>query len=115
MSGRECLRLKRNGYETMSIAEIMSLKENVLLVVSLDDLKALFYSLLDERDAERQAISESQHNEEMLSADETATILGVQKNSLWRWAKSGYLVPVKIGRKCFYKQGDIDRLKQKNV
>ena len=93
----------------------MSQKANVLLVVSLDDLKELFYSLLDERDAERQAISESQHNEEMLSADETATILGVQKNSLWRWAKSGYLVPIKIGRKCFYKQGDIDRLKQKNV
>lgn len=99
----------------MSIAEIMSQKENVLLVVSLDDLKELFSTLLDERDAERQAISESQHNEELLTAEVTAKILGVQKNSLWRWAKSGYLVPVKIGRKCFYKQGDIERLKQSRI
>ena len=115
MSDRECLRLQRNGYTTMSIAEIMSQKENVLLVVGLSDLKELLKSLLDERDAERQAISESQHNEELLSADETATILGVQRNSLWRWAKSGYLVPVKIGRKSFYKQGDIDKLKSTRV
>ena len=115
MSDQECLRLQRNGYKTMSIAEIMSQKENVLLVVSLDDLKELFNSLLDERDAERQAISESQHNEELVSADETATILGVQRNSLWRWAKSGYLVPVKIGRTCYYKRGDIDRLKQSRI
>ncbi len=89
----------------------MSQKENVLLVVGLSDLKELFKSLLDERDAERKAISKNEHNEELLNADETATILGVQRNSLWRWAKSGYLVPVKIGRKCYYKQGDITKLK----
>jgi len=93
----------------------MSQKENVLLVVGLSDLKELFKSLLDERDAERKAISKSELNEELLSADDTATILGVQRNSLWRWAKNGYLVPVKIGRKCFYKQGDIDKLKSTRV
>ena len=99
----------------MSIAEIMSQKENVLLVVGLSDLKELFKSLLDERDAERKAISKSELNEELLSAVDTATILGVQRNSLCRWAKNGYLVPVKIGRKCFYKQGDIDKLKSTRV
>lgn len=99
----------------MSIAEIMSQKENVLLVVSLDDLKELFSTLLDEREAERQAESESQHNDELVSADETAVILGVKRNSLWRWAKSGYLVPVKIGRTCYYKRGDIDKLKQSRI
>lgn len=86
-----------------------------MLVVSLDDLKELFSTLLDEREAERQAESESQHNDELVSADETAVILGVKRNSLWRWAKSGYLIPVKIGRTCYYKQGDIERLKQSRI
>lgn len=93
----------------------MSQKENVLLVVSLDDLKELFSTLLDKREAERQAESESQHNDELVSADETAVILGVKRNSLWRWAKSGYLIPVKIGRTCYYKRVDIDKLKQSRV
>lgn len=93
----------------------MSQKENVLLVVSLDDLKELFCTLIDEREAERQAETENQHNEELMSADETATTLGVKRNSLWRWAKSGYLVPVKIGRTCYYKRGDIDKLKQSRI
>lgn len=86
-----------------------------MLVVSLDDLKELFSTLLDEREAERQAESESQRNDELVSADETAVILGVKRNSLWRWAKSGYLIPVKIGRTCYYKRGDIDKLKQSRV
>ena len=86
-----------------------------MLVVSLDDLKELFSTLLDEREAERQAESESQHNDKLVSADETAVILGVKRNSLWRWAKSGYLIPVKIGRTCYYKRGDIDKLKQSRV
>ena len=33
-----------------------------------------------------------------------------KKITLWQWDKSRYLVPVKIGRKVFYRKGDIDKL-----
>jgi hypothetical protein len=36
--------------------------------------------------------------------------LGVSSTTLWQWDKSRYLVPVKIGRKVFYRKGDIDKL-----
>lgn len=81
------------------------------MVVSLDDLKELFKELCDEREAEKQAVADNEHDNELVNADDTAKILGVKKNSLWRWSKNGYLMPVKIGRKCFYKQADIDRIK----
>ena len=86
-------------------------KENVLMVVSLDDLKELFREIFEEREAEKQAVADNEHDNELVNADDTAKILGVKKNSLWRWSKNGYLMPVKIGRKCFYKQADIDRIK----
>ena len=86
-------------------------KENVLMVVSLDDLKELFREIFDEREAEKQAVADNEHDNELVNADDTAKILGVKRNSLWRWGKSGYLMPVKIGRKSFYKQADIDRIK----
>ena len=81
------------------------------MVVSLDDLKELFREIFDEREAEKQAVADNKHDNELVGADDTAKILNVKKNTLWRWSKSGYLIPVKIGRKCFYKQADIDRIK----
>ena len=92
------------------ITDIINQKENVLLVVSLNDLKELVNHIYDERDAELKAIADDQHQKNLVSADETARLLGVKKNSLWRWSKNGYLTPVKIGRKCFYKQGDIEKI-----
>lgn len=94
------------------IRDLINKKENVLLVVNLEDLKELVNQIHDERDAELKAIADNQHENELLTADETAKLLGVKKNSLWRWAKNGYLTPVKIGRKCLYRQKDIEKLCQ---
>lgn len=92
------------------ITDIINQKENVLVVVSLNDLKELVRHIYDEREAEIKALSDKQHDKELLSADETSSILGVKKNSLWRWSKNGYLTPVKIGRKCYYRMDDINRI-----
>ena len=92
------------------ITDIINQKENVLLIVSLNDLKEVVRQIYDERNAEIKAIADNQHDNELLSADETSSILGVKKNSLWRWSKNGYLTPVKIGRKCYYRRVDINRI-----
>jgi predicted site-specific integrase-resolvase len=97
--------------QTDMITEILEKKENVLMVVSLNDLKELFKEIYDEREAEKKAVADNEHDNELVGADDTAKILNVKKNTLWRWSKSGYLIPVKIGRKPFYKQADIDRIK----
>lgn len=35
---------------------------------------------------------------------------GVDPSTLWRWEKRGYLHPVRIGVKVFYRKGEIERL-----
>lgn len=35
---------------------------------------------------------------------------GVDPSTLWRWEKAGYLAPVRIGTKVYYRRGDIARL-----
>lgn len=92
------------------ITDIINQKENVLLIVSLNDLKEVVRQIYDERNAEIKAIADNQQDYELLSADDTASLLGVKKNSLWRWSKNGYLTPVKIGRKCYYRRVDINRI-----
>ena len=36
--------------------------------------------------------------------------LGVTNATLWNWERRNYLVPVKIGRRVYYKKSAIDRL-----
>ncbi len=93
----------------MGIQQMMQAGANVQVVVSLADLKEVFNEWQDERDAMRPVTKE----DVKLTADEAAMQLGVTKVSLWRWAKMGYLTPVKAGRKVFYWQSDIDTLLKK--
>ena len=47
-----------------------------------------------------------------VSPDDAAAQLHVSKVTLWRWDNCGYLKPVRIGRKTYYRQSDLDAIKQ---
>lgn len=51
--------------------------------------------------------SKANKEDEILSVSETCNKYGVSKSTLWRWKKHKYLVPVRMGSKCFYKKSDI--------
>lgn len=44
----------------------------------------------------------------LIKREATAQRLGVDVSTLWRWEKSGYLKPVRIGRNIYYKISDIE-------
>ena len=101
--------LPHKTQKEMNIAQIMQAGANVQVVVSLADLKEVINEWMDEREAATQ----QEKPDVRLSAEEAAHQLGVTKVSLWRWADKGYLTPVKVGRKVFYWQSDIDKLLKK--
>ncbi|MBR5639567.1 MAG: helix-turn-helix domain-containing protein [Muribaculaceae bacterium] len=86
--------------------------KNVQLVCSLEDLREIFAEWREEQRKKEQQEQQHQKNAEYLTIDETCKLLDVTKPTLWRWAKMKYLVPVKVGRKNFYKQSDIDALRK---
>ena len=51
---------------------------------------------LDKRDAK--------HSNTLVSRKITAQRLGVDVSTLWRWAKTGYLQPLRIGGKVSYRE-----------
>lgn len=97
----------------MSVQEILKQGNNVQLVVNAADLKELFMTWQDERDSQLHAVQEVE--DVSLSADEVAAKLKVTKVTLWRWEKSGYLVPRKIGRKPFYLRSQVESLLRKEA
>ena len=47
-----------------------------------------------------------------VTPQEAARQLNVSVTTLWRWNNNGYLKNVKIGRMTYYRQSDLDAIKQ---
>ena len=92
----------------MNISELSNLNANVSVCVTLADLKEFVSEMIVEA-----AAKPAEAEEKYLSVDEVCEILHVSSNTLWRWGKSGYLVPVKVGRTPQYRLSDIENLRHK--
>ena len=88
----------------MNITEISS-NSKIQLVLNKADLKELFLEWKEESELNRKKETET-----LLTPDEVASKYRISKVTLWRWAKDGLLKPVKMGRKSFYRQSDIERV-----
>lgn len=86
----------------MNITEISS-NSQIQLVLNKADLKELFLEWKEESELNRKKETET-----LLTPDEVASKYRISKVTLWRWAKDGLLKPVKMGRKSFYRQSDIE-------
>lgn len=90
----------------MSINEILKTGANVQLVINAIDLKEAFLQW-----SEEMRIPDTETREESyLTAQETAEKLGVDVSTLWRWNRDGYLKKVRVGRKVYYRRGDVIKL-----
>ncbi len=91
----------------MNITDLLSAGANVAITITPIDLKEFAMYLIEETLSAKNQDSEP---ETYLSPDEVAQMIGVSKNTLWRWDKESYLSPVRIGRKTRYKLSDVNAL-----
>lgn len=91
----------------MNIAELMKSENSTLLVVDAKDLKE-FANTIAAETAER---LEREQADMQITPTQAAAMLGVDRSTLWRWGRENYLVPVKVGAKCFYWLSDVKRIK----
>lgn len=96
--------------DTSTLNTITSGAPGVMLVVSAADLKNVVSELWREQDQRIATELAAQRERPTLTRFEAAKALNVTLSTLWRWAKMGYLTPVKIGTKVLYKATDIDRM-----
>lgn len=88
----------------MNIASLIESGTNVQIVVTLYDLKEFALAVASEVMAAKEA---EKKDERYLTPDDVADMVGVSKNTLWRWEKEKYLIPIKVGRKSRYKLSDV--------
>ena len=98
----------------MKISELIDQHgaENVMLVVRLSDLQQFLSEIVESQIKVKEQEEAKQNDQDLLNPAEAGKILKVSRPTLERWKNSKYLVPVKIGGKCFYRKQDIDSLKR---
>ena len=93
----------------MRIQDILATGVPLQLVVDVMDLKELFLNWQEEM------VQKPQKEESpLLTPTEVTEKYRVSKVTLWRWDKMGLLVPIKMVRKSFYLQSDIERVFELN-
>ncbi len=75
------------------------------MIVSQDDLERVVQNAVD-----RLLETREKSPEVYLTTGETAKRLEVDRSTLWRWNKDGYLVSTKRGGKVRYKLSDVERI-----
>ncbi len=90
----------------MTVKELLNEGSNVQLIINASDLKVFSDTLINEA-VERFA---KPKEETYITAEQATRILHVQRNTLWRWEKENYLVPVRFGTKVRYKMSDINKI-----
>lgn len=90
----------------MSIQDIIKSGANVSITVNAFDLREFFLSLVSEQIDK----VDSKPSEIYITAEEVSKKLSVDKSTLWRWDKSGYLPKIKMGGKIRYRLSDIEKL-----
>lgn len=89
------------------ITAIANGARNATISINAADLKEVFSGIVQAERERAQAEQRISNERGTLTRAETAAALQVSTNTLGRWAKAGYLVPVKVGSRVLYKASEI--------
>lgn len=92
----------------MSLQEFIDSGANVSITVTATDLLQFADHLIRSTKEELENAILVKKKEKYVTPDRARKQLHVDRSTLWRWAKSGYLIPVEVGGKRLYKQSEID-------
>lgn len=81
--------------------------------LSESDLENVMQRMFKGMLTEATKIAEVKAMDMLITPEQAADTLKVSKVTLWRWEKSGYLVPVSIGGKKRYRNSDIAKIIEK--
>ena len=94
------------------ISEIRKNPDHISLTMTgtglMELIKAVQQVIYEEINEEKANLQDS--DIELITKQDVIDKLHVSSTTLWIWEKRKYLVPVKIGRRIFYKRRDVNNL-----
>ena len=93
-----------------SLLQVAKECPEVTISIKLGDLVEANSILIQNVKSELEQTIAEQKAETYPSRDKVMEILGVSSATLWRWQKTGYLVPLNVGGKRRYRMSDVRKL-----
>lgn len=93
------------------VSQIVKGSDHISLTLTAKGIAALTRELSERLLAEKAAHADCETDEGLLTKQQVMETLSVSSTTLWLWEQKGYLIPVKIGRKVFYRSKDISNLR----
>lgn len=94
------------------VSEIIKSKDHISLTFTGEGAIAFAKALREVPEQEAKAVQEASPELNLIPKREVMERLSVTHATLWNWEKKKYLVPVKIGRRVFYRCEDINKLQR---
>ncbi len=96
--------------QNVDIIELAKACPNAIISIKVGDLIEANEALINRTKEQLEQIVTDANTETYPSREKVAEILGVDKSTLWRWAKRGILVPIEVGGKRRYRMSDVRRM-----
>ena len=95
---------------TTNLIQVAKECPDLVVSIKLCDLMEANTLLIANVKSELEQTIADQNAETYLSRDKVKEILEIGDTTLWRWQKSGYLVPINVGGKRRYRKSDVKRI-----
>ncbi|WP_080903337.1 helix-turn-helix domain-containing protein [Parabacteroides sp. Marseille-P3160] len=93
-----------------NIVELAKSLPEINVTIKLEDLLTAVNYCVNTVQEKLEINTSKENDKKYVSITECGKILGVDKSTLWRWAKNGYLVPISVGGKRVYSMSDIKKI-----
>lgn len=81
--------------------------------------KAIQMAAMEERISSKQDMLGTNlfpdNDDSLISKKEAMEGFSVSHTTLWKWEKSGYLTPVRVGKRVYYRREDVKNLTKKEI
>lgn len=94
----------------MNIEQLLQAAPAVNVTISAQDLKTFACGLIAQTRTELERSVATGQVESLLTIDEVASKLRVDRTTLYRWNRRGYLTSIEVGGKKRYRQSDINEI-----
>jgi len=94
----------------VALLELAKAFPDMTISVKLGDLVEANTLLIAETKRELEQTIADQKTETYPSREKVMEMLDVSQSTMWRWQKSGYLVPLNVGGKRRYRMSDVRRI-----
>jgi hypothetical protein len=92
------------------LVELAKQCPNVNITVTAGDLADMVTYCVHSTRKELEQLITDASTEVYPSIAQVSKILDVDKSTLWRWHKQGYLVPIEVGGKRRYRMSDVKKI-----